>query len=252
MALMATSRPYSVSGPHLSQPGPNFEWIADEIKAIDVSANLHNKVTKGMLILAFTKTTTPLTSPSPSRQDTQRPPRAEPHHVQSIRSILPTSPHTNLPSSPSHPFETGKQSIYHALQSPTDTLTPDVLSAMDTEVSALRVRIAALKCDEKALKADLAALSASMSTPELQASVAALEAQRVELMGRLDPLREGVGKPVEKEEREAAKRDVRVWRLRAQARRRACEELWGFIGEGLPEGKTGEELWVGSGRESTW
>ena len=84
-----------------------------------------------------------------------------------------------------------------------------------------------------------------MSTPELQASVTALETRRAELLRRLSPLREGAGKPVDEEEREAAEKDVRVWRARARGRKKACEELWGAIGEGLPEGKTGEELWVG-------
>ena len=137
--------------------------------------------------------------------------------------------------------------MYHALQDPKNSLSPEELAALDSEIQTLRNEIAAAKSEEKALKAELSTLNATVSTTELRASAAALEEEKAELVERLAGLKAGTTKAVSAEERAEAERSWKLWGYRASARKKACLELWGMVCEGLPDSKTGEELWVREG-----
>ena len=48
-----------------------------------------------------------------------------------------------------------------------------------------------------------------------------------------------------KREREETEGEWKMWKSRASRRKKAFHELWGVVGEALPEGvKGGRELWV--------
>ena len=115
---------------------------------------------------------------------------------------------------------------------------------MDRQIATLREEIATAKGEEKMLKVQLITLNATMSTQDLQSGISGIEAERKGLLARLGPLRSGDVKPVSAMEKAAADKDWKLWRSRANVRKKICMEVWAHLTEELPEGKTKEELWV--------
>lgn len=118
------------------------------------------------------------------------------------------------------------------------------LATMDKEIATLRENIATAKANEKLLRANLISVNATLSTEELRHSVAVLEHEQKEILGRLGPLRSGNVKPVLPEEKGAVDREWSQWSRKAGTRKKICMELWEFCTEEVPEGKTKGELWV--------
>ena len=88
-------------------------------------------------------------------------------------------------------------------------------------------------------------MATTASLSELRAAAADAEAERAALMMRLEPLRKGTGRSVGKQERDEVEGDWKIWKGRAERRKKAFEELWSAVGEALPEGSNvGKELWV--------
>ncbi|KAJ9658922.1 hypothetical protein H2201_007572 [Coniosporium apollinis] len=85
----------------------------------------------------------------------------------------------------------GKQIVYHVIQNSEDAATPEDLQAMDEEIQRLRDETSQAKAMEKTLRSTLSNTNATLSTADLRASVAALEAERAEVIARLGPLRTG-------------------------------------------------------------
>ena len=141
----------------------------------------------------------------------------------------------------------GKATIYHAIQPPYDpaSSSPETLAALDEAIASHRTAIAELRGTERTLRARLAALQAVIPLPELRESVTSLRAEQAELTDRLKELKDGRAKKVSKREREEVEGEWHAWKRRAERRRKAFYEMWGAVGEGLPEGAAnGQELWV--------
>ncbi|KAK4979647.1 hypothetical protein LTR66_010396 [Elasticomyces elasticus] len=136
----------------------------------------------------------------------------------------------------------GKQIVYHALQSPTDAATPEDLAALDAEIQRLRNETVALRAEEKALKTALATLSTTVSLPDLRASVQVLEAERQEMTARLILLRSGSAKPIAAGEKDGVDAEMRRWGRAAAARKGIRNCLWALVCDNLPEGTKREEL----------
>ena len=115
---------------------------------------------------------------------------------------------------------------------------------MDREITQLREEIAIAKGEERILKANLITLNARMSTQDIRASLIALEAQKKDILSRLDPLRSGSIKPVSPQEKAEVDQAWRLWNSRANTRKKVCMEVWALVTEEMPDGKTKEELWV--------
>ena len=66
---------------------------------------------------------------------------------------------------------------------------------------------------------------------------------------RLEPLRFGTVKPVNKSEKEKVEKEWVYWGKKAGVRKKICMDLWGFCTELLGDGQTKEELWEELGVE---
>ncbi|KAH3906404.1 hypothetical protein HBH56_203210 [Parastagonospora nodorum] len=176
--------------------------------AIDVSANLHNKVTKA----AAAKVLKDL-------------------HEQKQIEGRPA----------------GKQIVYHAIQDPSDSCTPEQLSALDTLTTDLRNKTVHLTSTAKTLRSSLSSLNSSLSTVDLVSSVHALEAEKAEILARLQSLKEGRAKKVTKEQREEVEREWKRACAVAKRRERVCGEVWGYIEDQVPDKEARGELREGLG-----
>ncbi|MCJ1399340.1 hypothetical protein MMC11_002542 [Xylographa trunciseda] len=182
----------------------------DDDCAIDISANLHNKVTKSTAV-----------------------------------KVLKDLHEQNLIAGKA----AGKQIVYHAIQDPNDVASPEDIAAMDREIADLREEISTIKGEERILKANLIALNATISTQDLRASLVAAEAQKTDILSRLNPLRSGSAKPVSAQEKAEVDQAWRLWNSQANTRKKICMEVWAVVTEEMPEGKTKEELWEECGLE---
>ncbi|KAF6241155.1 hypothetical protein HO173_000949 [Letharia columbiana] len=143
----------------------------------------------------------------------------------------------------------GKQWVYHAIQDPDDAMSLEDLATMDKEIADLRATIATAKANEKLMRANLVSVNATLSTVELRSSVSLLELEKKEIIARLGPLRSGNVKPVLPEEKEAVDKAWREWSRKASSRRKICMELWAISTEEMEPGKTRKELWEELGLE---
>ncbi|KAI9703988.1 MAG: hypothetical protein M1820_005770, partial [Bogoriella megaspora] len=180
---------------------PNVKQKSD--CATDISANLHNAVTKA----AATKLLKDL------------------HDRKEIEGRT-----------------SGKQIIYHAIQDPSDAATAEELAALDAQTESFRSSTAALRAEEKTLRSAVTSLSTTVSTSELCSCISNLEAQKQEMSARLEMLKGGTVKPVSQEAREKIETDVRMWEKIERNRRKIRKELWSIVREGLPEGMAEDEL----------
>ncbi|CAN9234228.1 unnamed protein product [Alternaria alternata] len=170
--------------------------------AIDVSANLHNKVTKA--------------SAAKILKDL--------HEQKAIEGRV-----------------AGKQIVYHALQNAAEACTTEQLAALDESILNVRTRTISLLTSAKNLRSSLSSLNSTLSTTDLIASIHALETERAEIVTRLDGLKKGKAKKITVAEREATekewKRSVRV----AKIRKKIAMEMWKLIEGKLPDQQTREE-----------
>ncbi|KAA8613304.1 Tat binding protein 1-interacting [Pyrenophora tritici-repentis] len=171
--------------------------------AIDVSANLHNKVTKA----AAAKILKDL------------------HEQKLIEGRA-----------------AGKQIVYHALQNAAEACTTSELAALDTTILDLRTRTTALLATAKALRSTLSSLNSTLSTADLVTHVHALEQEKTQLETRLDALRKGKAKKISREEREGVEMEWKKWGKVAKARERIVKEMWGVIEEGVGDLAVREEM----------
>ncbi|KAH7558044.1 hypothetical protein BM1_05316 [Bipolaris maydis] len=177
--------------------------------AIDVSANLHNKVTKVKLT----------------------------YEVAAAAKILKDLHEQKLIEGRT----AGKQIVYHALQDAADTCTTEQLAALDAEIANLRTQTAALNATAKTLRCTLASVTSTLSTADLIANVDLLEKEKAEIAERLDGLRKGKARMVTAKEREAIEQ---VWKKSvrtAKNREKIAREMWKIIADNLPDDEAREE-----------
>ncbi|KAA6411608.1 MAG: hypothetical protein FRX48_04889 [Lasallia pustulata] len=144
----------------------------------------------------------------------------------------------------------GKQIVYHVLQDPNDAASPEELVAMDHEIDELREQIASAKASDKTLRSNLASVNATLSTQDLRDSAKALGRERERLLGRLGPLRSGSVKPISQAEKAVVDTAWKEWSENARARKKVCLDVWAYVTDMLPDGKTEAELWEELGLEA--
>lgn len=171
--------------------------------AIDVSANLHNKVTK--------------TAAAKILKDLHEQRRIEGRAA-------------------------GKQIVYHAVQDANNTCTTDQLAALDAQIASLRTDTATLHATAKAMRSTLSNLNSTLRTADLLEAVAALEAEKVQLTARLGALRAGKAKMVTPEEREEVEREWSRFGALARKRGGIARDMWRFIADQVPDAEKREEL----------
>ncbi|KAJ6132799.1 hypothetical protein N7471_008014 [Penicillium samsonianum] len=183
----------------------NIAWHSRPYSAIDISANLHNKVTK--------------TQAAKVLRDL--------HEKKEIEGRV-----------------SGKQTVYHALQDPSDIATPEVAAALKLDIESLESEISNLKANEKKARAELAALHAKPRISDLRQDISRLENEESTIQARLASRHKGDPVQVSPEEREKLEKEWKYWQRHANVRRRICRDLWGQCSEVLPEDMTAAELWV--------
>ncbi|KAJ6178380.1 Chitin synthase activator (Chs3) [Penicillium mononematosum] len=172
--------------------------------AIDVSANLHNKVTK--------------TQAAKLLRDL--------HEKKEIEGRV-----------------SGKQTVYHALQDPSDIISPEATAALKLDIERLEDELATLKANEKKARVALAALHAKPRISDLRQDISRLESEKSTIQARLASRHEGEPVQMSPEEREKLEKEWKYWQRHANVRRRICRDLWGQCSEVLPEDITAAELW---------
>lgn len=115
---------------------------------------------------------------------------------------------------------------------------------MDHEIDELREQIASAKASDKTLRSNLASVNATLSTQDLRDSAKALGRERERLLGRLGPLRSGSVKPISQAEKAVVDTAWKEWSENARARKKVCLDVWAYVTDMLPDGKTEAELWV--------
>ncbi|KAL5396043.1 hypothetical protein PMIN06_007888 [Paraphaeosphaeria minitans] len=123
----------------------------------------------------------------------------------------------------------GKQSVYHAIQNPEDSITPEALAALEAKTIDLRTRAAAVQSTAKTLRATLATLNSMLSTADLVAEVTAMEVEKADILGRLESLRAGKAKKVTKRERDEVERAWEKWGKIARKRQKLSKEVWEYV-----------------------
>ncbi|KAJ5780898.1 Chitin synthase activator (Chs3) [Penicillium paradoxum] len=180
--------------------------------AIDVSANLHNKVTK--------------TQAAKLLRDL--------HEKKEIEGRI-----------------SGKQTVYHAIQDPSDSITPEIAAALKLDIERLKSQLSTIKANEKMARAALASLHAKPRVSSLRQDISRLESQNSMIQARLASRHEGDSIQMSSAERETLEKEWGKWQRHVSVRRRICRELWGHCSEVLPEGMTASELWESLGLEGT-
>ncbi|KAF1811297.1 TBPIP-domain-containing protein [Eremomyces bilateralis CBS 781.70] len=162
--------------------------------AIDISANLHNKVTKTVAVKVL----------------------KDLHERKTIEGRA-----------------AGKQLVYHAIQTTTDDCSPDALADLDAQITTLRDEVTDLRSQSTTLKSQLQALSSEQSPTELLTSIATREAEKASLTAKLEKLRGGEVAAVPEAERVRVEAAVRNWRAIEGRRRKIAGDLWAEIEEGV-------------------
>ncbi|KAL2782496.1 Tat binding protein 1-interacting protein-domain-containing protein [Aspergillus keveii] len=180
--------------------------------AIDVSTNLHNKVTKTYAVKAL----------------------RDLHQKKEIECRV-----------------AGKQTVYHAMQEESDENSADAVAAMDEEIQRLQEELPGLKEEEKKVQAELSSLNAVPLLSELRAEIEKLESEKESLAASLAKVHGDCEVNVSPQESEAVRKDWKLWQVQARVRARICRDLWLKCSETLPEGTTREELWERLGLEGS-
>ncbi|KAJ5667953.1 Chitin synthase activator (Chs3) [Penicillium maclennaniae] len=229
---VAPSKPPQSSKPSGQAPskGPKtFEEMGvpsaknDSDCAIEVSANLHNKVTKGE---RYRPT-------SLLQHDLD----VSPAQAAKILRVL-------------HQDEkieervAGKQSVYHAVQDSSQKITPETLAALSQEIEQLQDQLSSIKEKEKNVRASLAALEAKPRLSVLRQDIQQLEEEKKVIQHRLESLHNSEMVQLSLEERSKREDEWRRWQRHAAIRSRICRDLWGRCAEVLPENTSALELWL--------
>ncbi|KAF1843896.1 Tat binding protein 1-interacting [Cucurbitaria berberidis CBS 394.84] len=177
--------------------------------AIDVSANLHNKVTKVV-----------------------------DHGTAAAAKVLKDlHEQKQIEGRPA-----GKQIVYHALQNAEDSCTPEQLAALDAQITDLRTNTTNLLGTIKILRSTLSSLNSTLSTTDLVSNVHALESEQVEILARLENLKAGKAKKVTEVERMDVERQWKKGVGVAKRREKIAREMWKLIADQLPDQELREEL----------
>ncbi|KAJ5738279.1 Chitin synthase activator (Chs3) [Penicillium malachiteum] len=181
--------------------------------AIEVSANLHNQVSKAQAVKIL----------------------KELHQKKEIEERT-----------------AGKQVVYHAIQDSSQSVTPKDLATLTKNIERLQSELITLRADEKKVRAAFASFESKPLLSDLRQDVERLQEERETFQERLGNQAASDEVPLSVEEREKLENEWKEWQRHATLRRRMCRDLWGMCTEVLPDNMTLPELWIGSGTGITW
>ena len=144
-------------------------------------------------------------------------------------------------------FDSGKQSVYHALQDSSDGATPEAIAALDQEIKQFQDHLTTLKAEDKQARSEVAEFSSRPLLSELRGDIERLRKEKEEILAGLVSLGRDEFAAVSPEEQQAVEQEWKYWQRQAHVRRRICNELWGRCSEAVPEDMSREELKVRTG-----
>ncbi|THC95470.1 hypothetical protein EYZ11_005064 [Aspergillus tanneri] len=183
---------------------------ADFEQAIDISANLHNKVTKTYTAKAL----------------------KELCHNKKVAGKT-----------------SGKQTVYHALQEVPDEAIPEAVAAVDKEMELLLQQLTRLKGDQKKVQTESVVFCAKPLLSELHDDINHLAQERETILARLSQNVERGFRHISKEEKSDIHQDWKSWRRHVSLRSRICRDLWQKCSEVMPGNMSRTELWESLGLE---
>ncbi|RDI78527.1 hypothetical protein Vi05172_g11409 [Venturia inaequalis] len=186
--------------------------------ATDISANLHNKVTKAA--------TQKILKELRERKEIDG------------RDSGTSCPRRSLPWPRADLSTTGKQSVYHVVQKPEESPSTEELAEMDKRTQQLRDETSNLNTAAKALRSTLSSLNSTLSTPDLRAAITEMDAERAEILERLILLRSGNVQPVSKEEKEEVDKQAKVMEKTLLKRKKIVKVMWGQVTDNVPDPAT--------------
>ncbi|KAI9888995.1 MAG: hypothetical protein M1814_006053 [Vezdaea aestivalis] len=189
--------------------------------ATDISANLHNAVSKGSAFPLFSADRTKL-------------PIAK---TQTLLKEMQERGEINVSSA-------GKQSVYHALQEAGDLSNEEDLVGMDGSVANMRDAIHNLKEKHKSLVSTLAHLESTPTTVQLYHSASEKQIQMEGMISRLKTLTDSNVAPVSVQERRMVEESLRIASERLLRRKVIQQELFGAILEATLDCGSADELAV--------
>ncbi|GIJ87202.1 hypothetical protein Asppvi_006108 [Aspergillus pseudoviridinutans] len=202
--LRKQNRPYSVRPLDDERLAGNDSNVLAS-QAIDVSTNLHNKVSKTHAAKVL----------------------RELHRKKEIDARI-----------------SGKHIVYHALQDASDDLRTETMATMDEKIKQLEEQLTTLKTKEKKARADLATLSTKPLLCELRYDVGRLEQETQEVSSRLEKIQKRDSIQMCPEERAKLGKEWKRWNKIASVRKTICRDLWSRCLEVVPDNVSREELWV--------
>ncbi|KAJ5885300.1 Chitin synthase activator (Chs3) [Penicillium taxi] len=137
----------------------------------------------------------------------------------------------------------GKQVVYHAIQDPSQSATPETIAAINQEIKTLQDELVTIKTGEKKVRAALTALEAKPRICDLQQEVHQLKEQWDTIQARVSKA-QGDTLQIPVEERDKLEKEWKQWQRHATVRRRLCRDLWGKCTEYLPDDLAASDLWV--------
>ncbi|PUU74905.1 Tat binding protein 1-interacting protein-domain-containing protein [Tuber borchii] len=194
--------------------------------AIEISANLHNAVTK--------PTATKILKELDERGEIEGRASGKQvvYHIIQVRPLVPN-------------LEITDDLIIIGLKDPKDLASPEELKVMDMETEAVKQEIGGLKAELRALHSTLNTLKAAPTTASLRETVALLEAEIQNFQVQLEPLRSSAVKPVPVEEKAAISNEHTRLQKILKGRKNQFKEFWDTICDGCIDVNP-SDLWAGS------
>ena len=141
-------------------------------------------------------------------------------------------------------FDSGKQSVYHALQDSSDGATPEAIAELDQNIKKFQDQLAALKAEDKQTHVELAEFYSRPLLSQLRGDNEQLQKEKDEILAALASLGGDEPTAVSPEEQQAVEKEWKYWYRQSHVSRRICMELWGRCSEVVPENMSREELKV--------
>ncbi|KAE8321490.1 Tat binding protein 1-interacting [Aspergillus sergii] len=138
----------------------------------------------------------------------------------------------------------GRQAVYHALQKGADESTLERVVVLDDHILQLQEQLINLKGYAKNARAELATLRATPLAFDLQESINHLQVEKETTFAILTQAQDTSAGQVDEEDRTIAKRVWECWQKRVNLRRKVCHDLWRRCLEMVDKDVTRQELWV--------
>ncbi|KAF7590181.1 hypothetical protein BBP40_003202 [Aspergillus hancockii] len=138
----------------------------------------------------------------------------------------------------------GKQTVYHALQSASNETTSKAIEPLnDDEIEHLQEQLSTLKSHAKKARVELITLCATPLVPDLRQNINLLEREKERIIENLTSIKGTNTMHVAAEDKADTEKEWERWQKHVNVRNRVCRDLWRRCLDVVPEDMSREELW---------